>query len=1361
MKKLLAILLACAMFLPVLASCGSLQAGELDVAQEEANYENAGYVPTTGNTVLRNTLGAESTYSKYSGSLALEDFAWYLDIENATYTDDIQPVVENEETVSYTTTRTYTLGRKKAAAQEDNLDVYEISTANEFVSFFNIRKPDSTLLKTTATETYESLPNAVTIQYKIADTSVNYFTGVKVKLKKDIVVNALKSGVTSPTAQSSFATSYTLTSQGSSSIFKGVFDGEGHVISGIYSECGTGGENGIWGCVNGDSAKLTNFSMINVVRVLSTDSGKKNVGVLFSKLLGSSTVEISNVYVDAYLREPGTPKKVTAVGGFVGYVETGSSVSFNNCVFAGTVNTPLSYSVASFVGKADPDTTVSFENCANLGDVSAATEAAGFVGTSSATTLTIQNSTNRGNITTSASKVGGFVGYLPLGSLNVFQCENYGDISGTKHVGGIVGTTATSPAEVGISINKTKNFGTIRNDLDCTGGFIGLFRGTTLSITNSEVNGNVFVDTSGASSTHAGGFVGYIQGTSTALVESVQIENCKFAGNMIADRSSGGIVGYVQHCTSTTISGCTVAADMTFQKVNTGNPYNGGIAGMFCENGEVLVENCTVSGAITLADYNKKQNYAGGLVGCLRNNENSAYYTNGTTYTFRNCTVNVKFKRALNNDNELSGQAKNDIVNPIYGVHTATKCTVDWEGIKLVPGTGYDAQTEVVEEETVVKTGSNTDVIGAQLELLAARQTTLKAIGSQYKQNDDGSYSFRYVFGVKNIYALDTAIGFNIAIDRDDGTGMSTKEMTIYCPEVYTFITDSEGNDYTASDEGVDYLFTLVLDNVPAREIALVDNGNSKQAYIKNAKIRLTGFVGANGLVSLNQKIDYCMDQNTVLLDESDMSATLPEVFANAYKDAEDQVTAGAIPVINFNEGLDSTTTSKVAGCYTVYRISDRQVYIEKTCTTDGHACVYTDSTGDYSLDTNSVVAYRTSTNENGRYHFYADPSVQASKVLDPSFETRYEYYNSFKVTVATAGVYDFCFRVRMQDSKTTRDLQIQINNQAYCDQTNLRFTTTGDPFDSGKVASDTGSEATHRDSYLTGFSANLKAGENIITFRAPDSGSQVHVRDFYLIKSTVDADPPAENMHTFVPADYHNDLPETFGTTTKEFQMQNGNYVLDTSGYRTVTITDNLKPGVIKIDCGSMEENTVFRRSVYYYTWEDTGAVSAHGARYLASSDNRGIRHYYFDPGNANKSIGTDGPQLALKDCFMRWEFTIEEAGTYDVCFNIRASATDKRYALIQIDDSPLSESYILTWELDKGADNKYVYTEEMRDTFDKNDENNKGTNGSYLTGFSLTFEEPGTHTITFRVPYRPDGTHFGGTGSWHFRNIYMVKAD
>ena len=133
--------------------------------------------------------------------------------------------------------------------------------------------------------------------------------------------------------------------------------------------------------------------------------------------------------------------------------------------------------------------------------------------------------------------------------------------------------------------------------------------------------------------------------------------------------------------------------------------------------------------------------------------------------------------------------------------------------------------------------------------------------------------------------------------------------------------------------------------------------------------------------------------------------------------------------------------------------------------------------------------------NANVRYHYYIDTSVykgQFGETLD-----RYGAYHKWSFTVDTAGLYDFCFQLRLKDSNTRYAL-IQINDQDLDEQTTLVHYLS----DYTKlIASTTSTDATYRDTYVTGFPAYLEAGTNTMTIRMPynSSSSSMHFRNIFI----------------------------------------------------------------------------------------------------------------------------------------------------------------------------------------------------------------------------------------------------------------------
>ena len=173
--------------------------------------------------------------------------------------------------------------------------------------------------------------------------------------------------------------------------FTGVFDGGGHTVSGIYlnAKDSKGGDVdyvGIFGGILGanKSVEIKNLTIVNSY----VCGGKQNgyVGALLGITSGggtATTAVYSNLYVDAIVEST-----QFRVGGMVGYVQKGTVLTFENCVFAGKVKTFVTggeANVGGFVGRIEPSTTctINFRTCAFYGMVTSQTATdyiGGFVG---------------------------------------------------------------------------------------------------------------------------------------------------------------------------------------------------------------------------------------------------------------------------------------------------------------------------------------------------------------------------------------------------------------------------------------------------------------------------------------------------------------------------------------------------------------------------------------------------------------------------------------------------------------------------------------------------------------------------------------------------------------------------------------------------------------------------------------------------------------------------------------------------------------------------------------------------------------------------------------------------------------------
>ena len=151
-----------------------------------------------------------------------------------------------------------------------------------------------------------------------------------------------------------------------------------------------------------------------------------------------------------------------------------------------------------------------------------------------------------------------------------------------------------------------------------------------------------------------------------------------------------------------------------------------------------------------------------------------------------------------------------------------------------------------------------------------------------------------------------------------------------------------------------------------------------------------------------------------------------------------------------------------------------------------------------------------------------------------------------------------------------------------------------------------------------------------------------------------------------------------------------------------------------------------------HLYTPEGNAGASANGVIKLAQD---GVFHYYIDPNAAKIKEANGGNGLAIEDCYIRWTFTVSEAGTYTICSYMRIKNSAERFCQVQFDDQvPMIMKYTVT-----DADVTAV---------------NDGTQGAYLTWIGVEVElEAGEHTITYTIP---EGAK---VSSWHWRTIYLLK--
>jgi hypothetical protein len=215
------------------------------------------------------------------------------------------------------------------------------------------------------------------------------FEGVTIKLGTDIIIN--EGTLDEIKARGSENNSIIATN--SAYEFRGIFDGQGHSLSGVYVSSAYS-YRAIFGGVGG-SAQIKNFVLENSYFVVSD---KPYFGTIIGRINdASASVSLKDITVaDTVLIEQGAVA-VKNVGGFVGSIQQGK-LTVSNCHFNGVINLPDSEYVAGFVGHAAGAATIVLNNCHGTGKVIAKDYVAGLSVCTDATTRDNNDSCIMGSI---------------------------------------------------------------------------------------------------------------------------------------------------------------------------------------------------------------------------------------------------------------------------------------------------------------------------------------------------------------------------------------------------------------------------------------------------------------------------------------------------------------------------------------------------------------------------------------------------------------------------------------------------------------------------------------------------------------------------------------------------------------------------------------------------------------------------------------------------------------------------------------------------------------------------------------------------------------------------------------------------
>jgi hypothetical protein len=432
------------------------------------------------------------------------------------------------------------------------------------------------------------------------------------------------------------------------SSFKGIFDGNGHIIDGLRT-----GVNA-----------LDKTAYSGLFRSVGSGSEIRNLGIMNSSSIATTSSSNNSAYA----------------GGIAGYVDGGASIT--NCYNTGSVSASTKSSssdayAGGIIGYG------SSTNCYNTGSVSASTSSKAYAGgISGKMSSPITNCYNTGSVsasstsTSSSSKVyvGGIAGYNSNSHSSITNCYNTGSVSVTSsssspyaYVGGIIGAGDLFTT---LSITNCYNTGSVSvtsSSVAYAGGIMGYGESISsykLSITNCYNTGSISVTSSSAC---AGGIVGSIESlvtgcyntgsisvkssSSTAIAGGIvgstssPVTGCYNTGSVSASISSssiylshnayaGGIVGGTSSSvTNSYNTGSVKAFSSSISSSSSFNAHAGGIVG----RASLSIINCYNAGSVSASKTSAASSsnaYAGGIIGSTLSTSSiiNCYYLNGQTY---------------------------------------------------------------------------------------------------------------------------------------------------------------------------------------------------------------------------------------------------------------------------------------------------------------------------------------------------------------------------------------------------------------------------------------------------------------------------------------------------------------------------------------------------------------------------------------------------------------------------------------------------------------------------------------------------------------------------------------------------------
>ena len=508
MKKLITIALLCAMLLSCFASCGSMQVGELDV---DAYADDAAALDVAVRTEIDPT--NVDTWDKTT-----YDTSWY------------------------------------EKAKEDG--EYTLTTAEEFMGFLSMLS------------SYKKAAEGDIVIAGAKNTPTYSFADIVIKLGADFIINPVKKDVDKIESLDDFDGTPAAFKEiaGNGNVwFSGTFDGQGHVVSGLYQRPGSNNRS-IFGPTYNATIKNVSFVNTYFYSLAEKDNSAKATSLLTIWSMGE--INISGVYWGGIVRG------ATSNIGLIGQVNPSKYKVETYQTGADGANTDL-----EAVNKITvSDTEVDVQIIENAGAAIST-----IIGKVSSAAKEISLTNVKGTISAKSAKdyKGGLIGQIgaKVDKVVLKNCEANIDLEGANNCGGLIGQVGGS----------TKTF----------------------SIEDCTVNGTL------KAKKLSGGVIGYLSGTAQEL----NIKNVKVDGSISGDRSAAGVVGYLS-AGDAVFENVVVSAAMNFDLTDVKNQNAGGLIGRIDYCKTLLFKDCVVDGTINArysssaaAEDGVATTYVGGLLG--------------------------------------------------------------------------------------------------------------------------------------------------------------------------------------------------------------------------------------------------------------------------------------------------------------------------------------------------------------------------------------------------------------------------------------------------------------------------------------------------------------------------------------------------------------------------------------------------------------------------------------------------------------------------------------------------------------------------------------------------------------------------